>query len=291
MSSGDHSRYHGSPTLPRAHPLGSKSHHTSSLQSSHGYPPRDMNRSLPPIPNLQTSPSDTRSPFSNSSDRSPSGPMSLHRPMKKESERDLFAHSSTSPSSMFGSPSSLEPPNLYPTPPLSLPKPMEPTSQLSPYSPYPPTSYSSEREYSPRLSNAMHSSSLGSPGDSGSDMREKKRRGNLPKQVTDMLRAWLWEHLEHPYPSEEDKQMFIHQTGLTINQVGKSFYDVYVVCTVANNLYQISNWFINARRRQLPGLREQAQNGSTGDTRNSSPMNSDSGRESTDMYHTRLSDA
>lgn len=47
----------------------------------------------------------------------------------------------------------------------------------------------------------------------------KRRRGNLPKQVTDLLRAWLNEHLHHPYPTEDEKQMLMAQTGLTIHQV------------------------------------------------------------------------
>ncbi|KEF52148.1 uncharacterized protein A1O9_11774 [Exophiala aquamarina CBS 119918] len=63
----------------------------------------------------------------------------------------------------------------------------------------------------------------------------RRRRGNLPKQITDVLRIWLQEHLDHPYPSDEQKQIFIQRTGLTISQ--------------------ISNWFINARRRQLPAMK------------------------------------
>ncbi|EPS29024.1 hypothetical protein PDE_03970 [Penicillium oxalicum 114-2] len=73
------------------------------------------------------------------------------------------------------------------------------------------------------------------------DPKTKRRRGNLPKPVTDILRAWFHEHLDHPYPSEEDKQMFMTRTGLSISQ--------------------ISNWFINARRRQLPALRNQQRTG------------------------------
>ncbi len=42
----------------------------------------------------------------------------------------------------------------------------------------------------------------------------KKRRGNLPKQTTDVLRGWLHEHLDHAYPSEDQKQKLIQQTGL-----------------------------------------------------------------------------
>ncbi|KAK9257025.1 homeobox KN domain-containing protein [Lipomyces tetrasporus] len=67
---------------------------------------------------------------------------------------------------------------------------------------------------------------------------QKKRRGNLPKHVTDILRNWLNAHVQHPYPTEEEKTMFMQQTGLTMNQ--------------------ISNWFINARRRRLPTLNKEA---------------------------------
>lgn len=59
-----------------------------------------------------------------------------------------------------------------------------------------------------------------------------KRRGNLPKAVTQVLRTWLNNHLSHPYPSEDDKLQLMNQTGLS--------------------LVQVSNWFINARRRSLP---------------------------------------
>jgi Spy/CpxP family protein refolding chaperone len=64
----------------------------------------------------------------------------------------------------------------------------------------------------------------------------KKRRGNLPKRATNILKKWLFEHLFHPYPSEEQKRQLASQTGLTINQ--------------------ISNWFINARRRILQPMLE-----------------------------------
>lgn len=65
----------------------------------------------------------------------------------------------------------------------------------------------------------------------------KKRRGNLPRPVTDILRNWLDEHIHHPYPTEAEKNHLMRQTGLTLNQ--------------------ISNWFINARRRRLPQMHRQ----------------------------------
>ncbi|GKZ70968.1 hypothetical protein AnigIFM50267_006642 [Aspergillus niger] len=106
---------------------------------------------------------------------------------------------------------------------------------------YPAMAYQSDSEQaSPQSLSHAQQSNFGILGDS-IDPKNKRRRGNLPKPVTDILRAWFHEHLDHPYPSEEDKQMFMTRTGLTISQ--------------------ISNWFINARRRQLPALRNQMRNG------------------------------
>lgn len=59
-------------------------------------------------------------------------------------------------------------------------------------------------------------------------MRSKKR-GNLPKHATNILKTWLFSNFLHPYPSESEKLELSQQTGLTITQ--------------------INNWFINARVR------------------------------------------
>eukprot|EP01118_Nematostelium_gracile_P005319 TRINITY_DN1675_c0_g1_i2.p1 TRINITY_DN1675_c0_g1~~TRINITY_DN1675_c0_g1_i2.p1 ORF type:complete len:227 (-),score=73.97 TRINITY_DN1675_c0_g1_i2:152-832(-) len=64
----------------------------------------------------------------------------------------------------------------------------------------------------------------------------KKRRGNLPKAATNILKKWLFDHLFHPYPTEEEKANLSNQTSLSLNQ--------------------ISNWFINARRRILQPMLE-----------------------------------
>lgn len=56
----------------------------------------------------------------------------------------------------------------------------------------------------------------------------RPQRG-LPERAVTVLRAWLFEHFLHPYPTDTDKVMLAKQTGLSRNQV--------------------SNWFINARVR------------------------------------------
>ncbi|CAJ2646299.1 unnamed protein product [Trifolium pratense] len=56
----------------------------------------------------------------------------------------------------------------------------------------------------------------------------RPQRG-LPERSVNVLRAWLFEHFLHPYPSDADKHLLARQTGLSRNQV--------------------SNWFINARVR------------------------------------------
>ncbi|KAL0960886.1 hypothetical protein HGRIS_005896 [Hohenbuehelia grisea] len=61
--------------------------------------------------------------------------------------------------------------------------------------------------------------------------RPQRKRGKLPKETTDYLKAWLHRHSDHPYPSEEEKKALCHATGLSMSQV--------------------SNWMINARRRIL----------------------------------------
>ncbi|KAJ8080859.1 Homeobox protein tos8 [Marasmius tenuissimus] len=65
--------------------------------------------------------------------------------------------------------------------------------------------------------------------------RPQRKRGKLPKETTDFLKAWLHRHSDHPYPSEEEKKQLCHATGLSMSQV--------------------SNWMINARRRILAPAR------------------------------------
>ena len=92
------------------------------------------------------------------------------------------------------------------------------------------------KEGAQRFSNSLHAVESKRKGDALEQESQKKRRGNLPKRATNLLKKWLFEHLFHPYPTEEQKRALASQTGLTINQ--------------------ISNWFINARRRILQPMLE-----------------------------------
>ncbi|XP_065014152.1 homeobox protein BEL1 homolog [Musa acuminata AAA Group] len=56
----------------------------------------------------------------------------------------------------------------------------------------------------------------------------RPQRG-LPERSVSILRAWLFEHFLHPYPSDVDKVILARKAGLSRSQV--------------------SNWFINARVR------------------------------------------
>ncbi|XP_059986030.1 homeobox protein Meis3 isoform X3 [Lagenorhynchus albirostris] len=85
---------------------------------------------------------------------------------------------------------------------------------------------------------------VASPSSGGEDeeldheRRQNKKRGIFPKVATNIMRAWLFQHLSHPYPSEEQKKQLSQDTGLTI--------------------LQVNNWFINARRRIVQPMIDQS---------------------------------
>jgi hypothetical protein len=49
--------------------------------------------------------------------------------------------------------------------------------------------------------------------------RAPRKRGKLPKPVTDYLKDWLHRHSDHPYPSEDEKKQLCNATGLSMSQV------------------------------------------------------------------------
>lgn len=89
-------------------------------------------------------------------------------------------------------------------------------------------------------------------GGTSENSKQRKRRGNLPKETTDKLRAWFVAHLQHPYPTEDEKQDLMRQTGLQMSKSQLAAKYKFQMLTTLSD--QISNWFINARRRQLPAM-------------------------------------
>lgn len=64
---------------------------------------------------------------------------------------------------------------------------------------------------------------------------KKSKRSNFPKHISRILKNWLIENVDNPYPTESEKQKLAENTGLDHTQ--------------------INNWFINARRRIYPMLK------------------------------------
>uniref|UniRef100_A0A8C2VWZ0 Homeobox domain-containing protein n=1 Tax=Chinchilla lanigera TaxID=34839 RepID=A0A8C2VWZ0_CHILA len=87
------------------------------------------------------------------------------------------------------------------------------------------------------LENSVVSLGTGDDDDPDKDKKRQKKRGLFPKVATHIMRAWLFEHLTHLYPSEEKKKQLAQDTGLTILQV---------------------NWFIKARRRKVQPMTNQS---------------------------------
>jgi len=66
---------------------------------------------------------------------------------------------------------------------------------------------------------------------------EGGRRYNFAPHIADILKAWLVAHQDRPYPNDAEKQSLASSTGLTVEQ--------------------IKYWFINARRRLLPKIKQE----------------------------------
>jgi hypothetical protein len=57
----------------------------------------------------------------------------------------------------------------------------------------------------------------------------KRTRAPLSKEAVARLKAWMFEHFAHPYPTKEESEKLLEETG--ISQM------------------QLTNWFVNSRRR------------------------------------------
>ncbi|KAH9509217.1 Homeobox protein pknox1 [Bulinus truncatus] len=84
--------------------------------------------------------------------------------------------------------------------------------------------------------NEIKSSQSRVSDDEEDEKNSKQKRGILPKQATQVMKSWLFQHIVHPYPTEDEKRQIASQTNLT--------------------LLQVNNWFINARRRILQPMLE-----------------------------------
>lgn len=67
---------------------------------------------------------------------------------------------------------------------------------------------------------------------------KKLKRGVLPKRATQIMKSWLFQHIAHPYPTEDEKRQIATQTNLS--------------------MLQVNNWFINGRRRILQPMLDAA---------------------------------
>ncbi|QLQ79746.1 hypothetical protein HG537_0C03950 [Torulaspora globosa] len=76
-----------------------------------------------------------------------------------------------------------------------------------------------------------NSNDSSNPPGSGGSAGHNVRRSNLPKETVQILNTWLLDHLRNPYPTPQEKRELLIKTGLT--------------------KVQLSNWFINVRRRKI----------------------------------------
>ena len=164
-----------------------------------------------------------------------------------------YGHSSHASYQHHGPPSSAGPLSagapIYPPPPhsghygehrpsyYSDPHPTAPAhSEYRPHDPYygnPQSAYpapphpSYENAYhappQPAYSNYTFQSSMGMDQNGFN----RKRRGNLPKEATQILKAWFNSHRDSPYPTEDEKVDLCRQTQLSMNQVWQTQFSVH----------------------------------------------------------------
>ncbi|WJX49146.1 hypothetical protein P8452_35617 [Trifolium repens] len=125
---------------------------------------------------------------------------------------------------------------------------------------------SNRKDESPRFGN----SERGGPYGHRSGFLEQQQpvwrpQRGLPERAVTVLRAWLFEHFLHPYPTDTDKIMLAKQTGLSRSQV--------------------SNWFINARVRLWKPMVEEIHMLETRQTPKDSQKEESSRNKSNEHHH------
>jgi len=72
---------------------------------------------------------------------------------------------------------------------------------------------------------------VASPSPSTSPSKNKKKSSSLPPETVEYLKAWMMspEHIQHPYPTEQEKSTIMEDTSI--------------------ELKQLTNWFVNNRKR------------------------------------------
>ena len=81
----------------------------------------------------------------------------------------------------------------------------------------------------------------------------RKRRGNLPKEATNILKEWFAANRTSPYPSEDQKMELCRVTNLSLNQVRSVhvFYSTQLDRCTASSIFRMSS---TCRWVAFPGL-------------------------------------
>ncbi|CAI5704356.1 hypothetical protein KXD40_001354 [Peronospora effusa] len=95
----------------------------------------------------------------------------------------------------------------------------------------PPTADRKRKQPSSPTENVGVNGSVNSLNKEKEQQPSKKSRRELPPHTVAILKGWMLsrEHVKHPYPTDEDKQMLLMKTGISMKQ--------------------LTNWFTNARKR------------------------------------------
>ncbi|RMY25009.1 hypothetical protein D0866_11234 [Hortaea werneckii] len=89
-----------------------------------------------------------------------------------------------------------------------------------------------------------------------------RKRSNLPKQSTEIMKTWFDENMSNPYPSEEQKALF-SKVRIELPRFRCPLLGLTKRQATGISMTQVSNWFINHRRR-CPELRDKRERGRVG---------------------------